>query len=305
MRFAARPAHLCAFRVLWSFTLLSSIGCSSAPGSLFGILPPENHKLIEQARALRQPEPASLPRELDKRAAPPFVVEPGDVVLVQSSDLDSPIRLPGDQSVFPDGTIQLGKYGKLMVAGKTIEEVEGDARRLVETQAKDVPAITVRVVSRSSKVFYVLGEVNNPGAFQLTGRETVLDGIVASAGGLTAQASRDNIILSRPTGPHECRIVLPICYPEIVQLGDTTTNYQLRASDRIYVPSKTLCETLTGADKKPPCPCNGPQTACPTPSEHGRDCTYLPPLPQPPPTPLPTPQGVPAEPPATLEAPRR
>src|SRR5207244_3519626 len=80
--------------------------------------------------------------------------------------------------------------------------------------------------TRVSKVYYVLGEVNAPGSFTLSGRETVLDGILA-AGGLNERASRRNIILSRPTHPDSCRVVLPICYYEIVQLGDTSTNYQL------------------------------------------------------------------------------
>jgi protein involved in polysaccharide export with SLBB domain len=285
----------------WPLGLLLLAGCSGGPSNPFGLFPSQSHRLIDQARALRQPEPADLPRELDKRVAPPFVIEPGDVVLVQPADVDSPIRLPGDQPVFPDGTIHLGRFGKLTAAGKTVEELQADAKRQIEAvareaQIKDAPPITVRVVSRASKVFYVLGEVNNPGAFQLSGRETVLDGIVASAGGLTDRASRQNIILSRPTAPHECRIVLPICYREIVQLGDTTTNYQLRAGDRIYVPSKDPCETLFGRSGKMPCPCGGPQSACPAPAERGRDCAYgLTPQEGPrPPTP-PAPQPAPAE----------
>jgi hypothetical protein len=98
-------------------------------------------------------------------------------------------------------------------------------------------------MTRVSKVYYVLGEVNAPGAFPLTGRETVLDGILA-AGGLTDRASHSHIILSRPSPPDHCRIVLSICYGEIVQLGDTTTNYQLAPGDRIFVASKSTCEQL-------------------------------------------------------------
>src|SRR5437870_2335033 len=78
-----------------------------------------------------QAEPVALPRELAKRFAPAFVVEPGDVLLVQTADLDSPVRLPGDQPILPDGTIQLGKYGRLVVGGKTVEEIEADVKRQV------------------------------------------------------------------------------------------------------------------------------------------------------------------------------
>jgi len=115
-------------------------------------------------------------------------------------------------------------------------------------------------------VYYVIGEVNAPGAYQLSGRETVLDAILA-AGGLTERASRDNIILDRPSAPDSCRTVLPVCWSEIVQLGDTSTNYQMATGDRIYVPSRTFWEDLC---RKPQCPCGSrPQTACPIPAASG------------------------------------
>jgi polysaccharide export outer membrane protein len=135
----------------------------------------------------------------------------------------------------------------------------------VKAQTADTGPINVRLVGRVSKVYYVLGQVNAPGAFPLQGRETVLDGIVA-AGGLNTRASRSNIILSRPTAPDGCRIVLPVCYRQIVQLGDTSTNYQLRPGDRVYVPSQTLWEQVFGHDcgeKKGCAPCKQPQAACP------------------------------------------
>jgi protein involved in polysaccharide export with SLBB domain len=222
--------------------------------------------MIDSAKAIRDAFPVAqpLPRELDKKPLPPYVVEPGDVLLVQPANLDSPVRLPGDQAVMPDGTISLGRYGPLLVAGKTVEEIEGAVRNLIAAQVgdkeKDVGPITVRVVTRVSKVYYVLGEVNAPGAFTLNGRETVLDGIIA-AGGLTDRASRRNIILARPSPPHACRTVLPICYREIVQVGDTSTNYQLAPGDRIFVATRTLWEELN--HDKPECPpCGGPQVPC-------------------------------------------
>ena len=51
---------------------------------------------------------------------------------------------------------------------------------------------------------------------------------------------------SRPTSPDSCRIVLPVDYNAIVQLGDTTTNYQIRAGDRVFVPTRSMWEDLCG-----------------------------------------------------------
>lgn len=240
------------------------VGCATGgPGrgtSLF----PQGYPLSDAAQRIRwaNAQPLHLARELEKEPLPPYVVEPGDVLLVQPVDLDAPVRLPGDQPVLPDGTINLARYGRLVVAGKTVGEIETLVQAAVRAQTKDAGFISVRLVARQSKVYYVLGEVNSPGAFQLSGRETVLDALMA-AGGLTDNASRDNIILTRPSRPNCCRTVLPICFNAIVQLGDTTTNYQIAPGDRIYVPSRTLLESLIGHwCNKSPCKCVGDPTPC-------------------------------------------
>lgn len=232
-------------RLRWiGFVVLLLAGCSGGPNGPLSFCPGV-HSLLPQAKMLRQtaPESLPLPRELDKQLLPPYVVEAGDVLLLQPTDLDSPARLPGDQTVLPDGTISMGRYGALLVAGKTVSEIQEEARRQVEAQTPNAGAIVARVVVRQSKVFYVLGEVNAPGAFPLAGRETVLDALLI-AGGLNNRASRRQIILSRPTSPDGCRVVLPVCYDHIVQLGDTTTNYQIAPGDRIFVPTR-------GAEDKP------------------------------------------------------
>src|SRR5262249_35525987 len=126
---------------------------------------------------------------------------------------------------------------------------------------KDAGVITVRVVTRQSKVYYVLGEVHAPGAFPLTGRETVLDGILA-AGGLTDRASRYKIILVRPTLPDSCRLVFPIWYQQIVQHGDTTTNYQLHPGDRIYVPTGCILDDFFAVFKKDEMECGKTGVPC-------------------------------------------
>ena len=229
---------------VWPLPILLIFAVAGCSGNRFTLFP-ERHNMLASTHELREVGgvPAHVPRELDKHCLPPYVVEPGDVLLVASTDLDSPVRIPGDQPVLPDGTIALGKYGRPVVAGKTLDEIEAIVRSQVQAQSPNPVSISVRLASRQSTVFYVLGEVNAPGAFPLVGRETVLDGILA-AGGLNERASCRSIVVSRPTRPDECRVVLPVCYPDIVQLGDTTTNYQLQPGDRIFVPSKTAWEDV-------------------------------------------------------------
>jgi polysaccharide export outer membrane protein len=260
---------------------VASAGCSSVGGAL-GFSPPA-YKLTDSAKMVRSanPAPAPIPKETQKALHPAYVVEPGDTLLVQPADLDSPVRLPGDQPVLADGTIDLGKYGHPVVAGKTLPVIEAEVTHVIREAVKaeaekaktlkdpaalrDAPTgpvvVNVRLVGRASKVYYVIGEVNAPGVFPVTGRETVLDGVFA-AGNLTRKASTRNIILSRPTSPDGCRIVLPICWDDITQLADPSTNYQLMPGDRIYVASKGLLEDFH-ARKNGECPpCNRPQVPC-------------------------------------------
>jgi polysaccharide export outer membrane protein len=215
------------------------------------------------------------PRELTKQVLAEYRVEPGDVLAVEQAEFDAAVRLPSDQTVRADGTIDLGPYGRLPVVGKTIDEIQQLVQQVVDRQAAESAedggdadglsgeasqTVLVRLVEPESKVYYVVGEVNSPGTQQLVGRETVLDAILA-AGGLSDKADRHKIVLSRPTPPGQCRIVMPVCYRHIVQLGDTTTNYQISPGDRIYVPSltfwdevsRTLC--LSGSETCPRCAC--------------------------------------------------
>src|SRR5690606_5235638 len=129
-------------------------------------------------------------------------------------------------------------YGRPVVAGRSLEEIEAIVTEAVK-QHEEEATINVRLVNPQSKQFYVLGEVNSPGAYPLSGRETALDAIV-TAGGLSNRAEPCKLILSRPTAPAGCRTVLPICYHQIVQSGDTSTNYQIMRGARIYVASRSI-----------------------------------------------------------------
>lgn len=241
--------------------MMASVAGCSGSGSF--TLFPTGDFLLKSTRFVRRPVPRSLPvpRELEKTVLPQYILQPGDVLIVEPTTLDSPLRFPADQTILADGTIDLGRYGRLVVAGKTIEQVETDVTSTVRSvEPGPIDPINVRLVNPTSAVYYVLGEVSSPGSYPLIGRETVLDAIL-QAGGLSDRASPCNIVLSRPSPPDGCRIVLPVCYRQIAQLGDTSTNYQVMPGDRIYVATRTLGEACFS---KRACPlCEGRQCPCP------------------------------------------
>ena len=233
-------------------------------------------------------------------------VQPGDSLLLEPTVPGALPVVPTDQIVAADGTIDLGVYGRVRVAGSTVEEIEDRVRTAIcdlDPGACDPPEdlpedpgdravvlaratrgpVNVRLIAVDSLVFYALGEVAAPGAYPLDGRETVLDAIL-EAGGLSDRANRCEIILARPTGPGECRVVLRVCYDRLVQLGDTTTNYQVLPGDRIFVASKTCGESFREVVqfwKEPGCPQCCDTGSCPCPGPTGPEAIRRPFLPVP------------------------
>lgn len=253
-------------RLLLAFTSLALLlSCGSGCTSWFK---PRSHKLIETAERFAKSAvcPGAIPHELTEQPLSEYRVVPGDEILIEPADFEADFRLPGDQEVEVDGTIHFGQYGQLHVAGLTLGEIQSEAEQVVARQAERRVPLNVRLVEKRGQVYYVLGEVSSPGAYPLEGHETVLDALI-KAGGINDQADPRKIILSKPSLPGECRVVLPICYQHIVQLGDTTTNYQVHPGDRIYVPSASFWSGLTRALVPDPsqCPQCGPvQEPCPT-----------------------------------------
>lgn len=207
----------------------------------------------------------NVPTELAKNALPPHRVEAGDVLVIEPNDFNSPVRLQSDQTVQQDGTIDLGDYGQVQVAGMTTteiqqlvhhrvadREIEKHQTRVALASHRDLAdtppnpndfGLSVRLVNKESGMIYVMGEVNAPGSYPLVGSETVLDALIAS-GGLSDRCNEHNIVLIRPQLDGQPRVILPVCYQQILQLGDVSTNYQLMPGDRIYVPSLTIWQDV-------------------------------------------------------------
>ena len=286
---ARRLGRLALLTLAAALPAFSLTGCA---GGGFGAADP----LTPQADCARRsvPLPAAVPREFAKTLLPTYRLAPGDTVLVEPANFDTPLRFPADQPVQPDGTIDLGRFGRVPVAGMSVAEVEELVARRVQLVAdrdealaeaieKDPTGaeVNVRLIDPAGSVYYVLGAVNAPGVYQLAGRETVLDAIL-TAGGLADNAKRCDIVLSRPSVPHDCRTVLPVCYDNLVQCGDSATNYQVLPGDRIFVPAKGCKDTmreLFGCDKgcdlcacHPQFPCGSDAKACPTPTRYAALC---------------------------------
>jgi polysaccharide export outer membrane protein len=218
---------------------------------------------------------AAPPQKRAKVAPAAYIVEPPDFILVEVLEALPGRPISGARLVRPDGTISLGFYGDVHVAGLNLREVKEKVihllvKHLTEEQlglvepdpedpghAKPVaPADSSRVYvdleTCNSKFYYVVGQVQLPGRFPCTGRETVLDAI-NFAGGLIPRTKASELRLVRPPPPGaRGQQVWKVDYSRIVNEGDHTTNYQLLPGDQLIVPRDPKAQP--GPDAAAPAP---------------------------------------------------
>jgi polysaccharide export outer membrane protein len=230
-----------------------------------------------QAPPIEVPPPGAVPRELDKITLPPYVIEAPDTLLVEvilrgmgkqddalpkegekkDYPADTTRGLPvqpisGQFIVRPDGTLGLGFWGSVPVAGLSLEQAAEMIRQHVAASpalqrfgvTPDKVVVIVDVLAYNSKRYYVITDGGGYGEqvipFPIYGSETVLDA-VANIYGLGPVSSKRNIwVARRCPHPGQPWQILPVDWIGITQHGITVTNYQIMPGDRIYVKAQKL-----------------------------------------------------------------
>jgi len=172
------------------------------------------------------------------------------VVSVSLAEIAAKQQITGQHLVAPDGAVTLGSYGRVQVAGLTIDE----ARLAIQNhlaQFLDAPEISVDVYAYNSKVYYVIIQGAGLGdgvyRFPVTGNETVLDAI-SHINGLQ-QVSSKRIWVARPTDDPRVQQILPVDWEQITACGIAATNYQLLPGDRVFVQEDKLVAFDVGLAK--------------------------------------------------------
>ena len=104
-----------------------ALGCSSLGFSTY----PVAHFMTRQTKDVLASSPSMPPvaRELAKEVLLEHRLEPGDEILIEPVEIDSELQLPADQVIAADGTIDLGKFGRVVVASFTLEQAEALVQR--------------------------------------------------------------------------------------------------------------------------------------------------------------------------------
>lgn len=141
-------------------------------------------------------------------------------------------QLSGKVIVASDGTIAMPLIGRVPAAGQTPEQLKAALENRYAHYVHE-PNATVRVTDPASHVFYMVGEVNKPGAYKLHSGE-VLSQAIAEAGGLGEFADPGKIQILRHKQTET--VVLTVNYNLVRNGGDVSADVPVEPGDTVSVP---------------------------------------------------------------------
>ena len=198
--------------VLIIFVLLN--GCST--------IAPTSKSTVEAI----SPTSDEVPKEIKVNE---FILGSGDkveIIVYRHDDLKRTIQI--DTS----GKITYPLVGDIQAGGLSIFQLRDKIRDGLLKYIID-PQVSIGVTAVQSQKVTVLGEVKNPGLFNLDISYTALEAI-SLAGGFTSNAKQQNILLIR--GGLKNPELITLDFKRVFNEQDMTQNVYLQKGDIIYVP---------------------------------------------------------------------
>lgn len=212
------------------------------PGALMTISP----QLIEQQRSARA---STTNHQIEQFFGVPeeYRVGPGDVlniVVWNHPELVLPMAgsnvvtsstniadVGNGYNVSPNGLIQFPFVGMVKVAGLTEAQIRAALMRRIAPYVSD-PQLTVRISAYRNGRVYVDGEVRQPGLLTMNDIPMTLPEAINRAGGLTTDADRSSIVLTRKG------VATHISMPQLTRNGINPAQILLADGDLLRVINK-------------------------------------------------------------------
>ena len=121
---------------------------------------------------------------MDLPVGPSYVVGPGDSL---SIDLWGGVSQRLVRTVDREGRVALPEVGPVLVSGRTLGDAQEIVQHTLRTQFRDISADVSLLRLRTVRV-YVVGDINSPGAYDVSSLSTPLNALFV-AGGVTPQGS--------------------------------------------------------------------------------------------------------------------
>ncbi len=178
-----------------------------------------------------------------------YKLGPGDnLVLILTGDVELTYSLP----VTREGFVLIPQVGQVHVANLTLDQLRdvlytrlGRVYSAVRRGAKATAQFDVTVANVRANQVYVLGEVSQPGAYQISSLGTVLTALYA-AGGVTERAKLRGVEAQRLG-----KTVATLDLYDYLLRGDTRNDIRLETGDVIFVPIHESRVQITGAVLRP------------------------------------------------------
>lgn len=132
--------------------------------------------------------------------------------------------------VRPDGKLDFPLIGEMDVDGKSVTQVREELTTQLAEYIKN-PRVSVNISKWGTTRVYVLGEVKNPGLYELDKSRRILDAI-GKAGAYTKDAAKRKVFLIHQEHQGE---PIKIDLIKMLREGDMSQNYELREGDVVYL----------------------------------------------------------------------
>lgn len=143
-----------------------------------------------------------------------------------------------------DGSILIPSYGKVFVAGLTLQQVEKNVQNFINSISIGVDA-SISLKSIRDVQVLVLGGVESPGIYTLSGGSNIL-GALNIAGGITDSGSFRNISLKR-----NGEVIEVVDLYNIFVSGNFNEKINLRSGDTIFVAPSSAQIPVSGGVSYP------------------------------------------------------
>ena len=178
---------------------------------------------------------------MDLPVGPDYVVGPGDGLSV---DLWGGVSQRLYRVVDREGRISLPEVGPILVSGKSLAAVQQNLQQILRTQFRDISADVSLSRLRTIRV-YEVGDVTNPGAYDINSLSTPLNALFA-AGGPTQRGSMRILKHYRGT-----QLVETVDVYDLLLHGVKTDLQRLENGDTVQVPPIGPQVTVEGMVRRP------------------------------------------------------
>jgi protein involved in polysaccharide export with SLBB domain len=178
---------------------------------------------------------------IDMPAGPDYVLGPGDGI---SIELWGGISQRLQRVVDREGRVALPEVGSVQVAGRNLGDVQRQIQAVLRTQFRDVQADVSLSRLRTVRA-YVVGDVERPGAYDISSLSTPLNALLM-AGGPTARGSLRTLKHYRGS-----QLIQTVDVYDLLLHGIRSDVQRIEAGDTILVPPIGPQVTVTGMVRRP------------------------------------------------------